>query len=147
MRASWMILASTFLFGCSPPPAEAPSAPEAPAPADGSPSTHTPAETSEAPSEEPSEEPAAAKTDPTQTKPAVEPTTTGPPPPLPKDTVVLHIGDSMADALGGAFNAELAKHGVKGYLEAKEATYIPQWAGSRCNCRVTSRDASRIWWS
>jgi hypothetical protein len=51
------------------------------------------------------------------------------PPPLPKGTVVLHVGDSMADALGKSLNRELDKRGIKGYLEAKEATYIPQWAG------------------
>ncbi len=53
----------------------------------------------------------------------------GPPPPLPKDTVVLHVGDSMADALGKSLKLELHKRGVKNVLEAKEATYIPQWAG------------------
>jgi hypothetical protein len=52
-----------------------------------------------------------------------------PPPPLPKDTVVLHVGDSMADALGKSLNRELKQRGIKSYLEAKEATYIPQWAG------------------
>jgi lysophospholipase L1-like esterase len=49
--------------------------------------------------------------------------------PLPAGTVVLHVGDSMADALGKPLKNELAEHGVKGVLEAKEATFIPQWAG------------------
>lgn len=122
MRASWIILTGTILAGCGAPPAEAPSAPEPPAASDVTPSASAPSET-------PAEAPAAAKSDPGGDKPAPEPKEKGPPPPLPEDTVVLHIGDSMADALGGALNAELAKHGIKGYLEAKEATYIPQWAG------------------
>ena len=123
MRASWMILAGTFLCACGAPPvAEAPEAPTSPqvTPAAGAPQ--------QAP-DAPSEAPAAAKTDADEEKSLTTPKEQAPPPPLPKDTVVLHIGDSMADALGGALNAELAKHGVKGYLEAKEATYIPQWAG------------------
>lgn len=125
MRAFWMILAPTLL-ACSGPPSAPPSAPEAPASPDVTPASDAAPETPEAPSEAP----AAAKTDTDPDKAAAPgPKKQEPPPPLPRDTVVLHIGDSMADALGGAFNAELAKHGVKGYLEAKEATYIPQWAG------------------
>jgi len=42
---------------------------------------------------------------------------------------VLHVGDSMADALGKSLKRELEKRGVRNYLEAKEATYIPEWAG------------------
>ncbi|MBI4702075.1 MAG: SGNH/GDSL hydrolase family protein [Deltaproteobacteria bacterium] len=49
-------------------------------------------------------------------------------PPLPAGTTVLHIGDSMADALGKPLREELAKAGVKTILKVKEATYIPQWA-------------------
>ena len=51
------------------------------------------------------------------------------PPPLPKDTVVLHVGDSMADALGKDLRRELEKRGIDNPLKYKEATYIPQWAG------------------
>ncbi|RLB66010.1 MAG: hypothetical protein DRI90_00485 [Deltaproteobacteria bacterium] len=51
------------------------------------------------------------------------------PPPLPKGTTVLHVGDSMADALGKSLKRELEKRGIKNVLEAKEATYIPEWAG------------------
>ena len=51
------------------------------------------------------------------------------PPPLPEGTTVLHVGDSMADALGKSLKRELEKRGVENYLEAKEATYIPEWAG------------------
>ncbi|MEQ9318818.1 MAG: SGNH/GDSL hydrolase family protein [Polyangiaceae bacterium] len=124
MRAPWMFLAAAALIGCGAPPAEAPSAPMPPA----SEVTPSPAAPDAAP-EMPSESPASAKSDAGKEEPAAAPAKQGPPPPLPEGTVVLHIGDSMADALGGALNAELEKHGVKGYLEAKEATYIPQWAG------------------
>ena len=35
----------------------------------------------------------------------------------------------MADALGKPLNKELEKRGIKSVLEAREATYIPEWAG------------------
>ncbi|HHH11586.1 MAG TPA: SGNH/GDSL hydrolase family protein [Sorangium sp.] len=43
----------------------------------------------------------------------------------------MHVGDSMADALGKDLKRELEKRGVKNPLKYKEATYIPQWAGHR----------------
>jgi hypothetical protein len=51
------------------------------------------------------------------------------PPPLPKGTTVLQVGDSMADALGKDLGRELEARGVRSILKAKEATYIPEWAG------------------
>jgi hypothetical protein len=48
--------------------------------------------------------------------------------PLPEGTTVLHIGDSMAGALGIALNEELKSRKVKGVLRYKEATFIPTWA-------------------
>lgn len=60
---------------------------------------------------------------------APEPAPPAEPPPLPKDTTVLHVGDSMADALGSKLSPMLRELGIKAPLEAKEATYIPQWAG------------------
>jgi lysophospholipase L1-like esterase len=48
---------------------------------------------------------------------------------LPQGTVVLQIGDSMADALGKDLGRELEARGVRSILKAKEATYIPEWAG------------------
>jgi hypothetical protein len=48
--------------------------------------------------------------------------------PLPEGTTVLHIGDSMAGALGIALNEELKTRKVKGVLRYKEATFIPTWA-------------------
>lgn len=50
------------------------------------------------------------------------------PPPIPEGTTVLHIGDSMAGALGVALNDELKQRKVKGMLRFKAATYIPGWA-------------------
>lgn len=55
------------------------------------------------------------------------------PSPLPEGTVVLHVGDSMADALGKSLRRELGERNIKNILNAKEATYIPQWAGYRMN--------------
>jgi len=52
-----------------------------------------------------------------------------PPAPLPAGSKVLHVGDSMADALGKDLHLELVARGVKSFLKAKEATYIPEWAG------------------
>jgi hypothetical protein len=42
---------------------------------------------------------------------------------------VLQVGDSMADALGKDLGHELEARGVRSVLKAKEATYIPEWAG------------------
>ena len=42
---------------------------------------------------------------------------------------MLHVGDSMADALGKHLRRELLERGLKAPLKYKEATYIPQWAG------------------
>jgi hypothetical protein len=119
-RAAVCALFASTLVACGAPPTSAPppAAPPAPAPA-------PPAMTS-APDAGATPAPAAPAPAPGKPEP-------GPPAPLPEGTVVLHIGDSMADALGGALNTELAKWGVKGYLEAKEATYIPQWAGFKMN--------------
>ena len=42
---------------------------------------------------------------------------------------MLHVGDSMADALGKHLKREFSALGIKNVLKAKEATYIPEWAG------------------
>jgi hypothetical protein len=60
---------------------------------------------------------------------AEAPKPAGPPPPLPEGTTVLHVGDSMADALGKDLRLELIARGLKAPLKYQEATYIPQWAG------------------
>jgi hypothetical protein len=48
---------------------------------------------------------------------------------LPSGTTLLHVGDSMAGALGIELNRELLQHGVKGVLKYKTASFIPNWAG------------------
>ena len=49
--------------------------------------------------------------------------------PLPAGTTVLHVGSSSAGAMGPALNKELEAHGVKGVVQYKQSTTIPQWAG------------------
>lgn len=51
--------------------------------------------------------------------------------PLPKGTVVLHVGSSSAGALGVDLKVELEKRGIKNVLKYEESTYIPQWASPR----------------
>ncbi len=48
--------------------------------------------------------------------------------PLPAGTTVLHVGDSMAGALGIDLDKELAARGVRGVLHYKTASFIPGWA-------------------
>jgi hypothetical protein len=54
-----------------------------------------------------------------------------PGPDLPKDTRVLHIGDSFAGALGVELNKVLSRAGLKTRLEFEQSTYIPTWAHSK----------------
>lgn len=49
-------------------------------------------------------------------------------PELPAGTTVLHIGDSFAGALGIALNEQFKRHGVRGVLRYKTASFIPTWA-------------------
>lgn len=48
--------------------------------------------------------------------------------PLPKGTLVLQIGDSFADALGGALAHLLRAEGLRSDLEFKTPSYIPNWS-------------------
>lgn len=50
-------------------------------------------------------------------------------PPLPRGTTVLHIGDSMADALGTALRNELARAGVRVVTRHRTGSHIPEWGG------------------
>ncbi|MBX3128381.1 MAG: SGNH/GDSL hydrolase family protein [Polyangiaceae bacterium] len=50
---------------------------------------------------------------------------------LPRGTTVLHIGDSMAGALGVELNAVLKERGVRGILRFQNASFIPGWAWSK----------------
>ncbi len=44
---------------------------------------------------------------------------------------MLHIGDSMAGALGITLNKEFKQHGVRSVLRFKTASFIPTWAWSK----------------
>lgn len=128
MRASLSLLLPLFvgatMFACasaSPPPEGTPEGPT-PAPSTA-PVSPAPAPAADPPAPVASAAPSAA---PAPAPPAE-------PPPLPKGTTVLHVGDSMADALGSKLSPMLQELGIKAPLKAKEATYIPQWAGFKMN--------------
>ena len=102
-------------------------APAAPPPAPTSPAT------SPAPTRVATASPAAEAAPPAPAEPEApvpEPSTAKAeePPPIPEGTTVLHIGDSMAGALGIALNEELKNAKVKGVLRFKTASFIPTWA-------------------
>lgn len=48
--------------------------------------------------------------------------------PLPKGTLVLHVGDSFADSLGAPLGRRLVGAGLRNVLEFKTPSYIPVWA-------------------
>src|SRR5690606_33253455 len=52
---------------------------------------------------------------------------------------VLHIGDSFAGALGRPLNRELARRGVRGFLEYQTGTYIATWASIKPVKRYIAR--------
>jgi len=47
---------------------------------------------------------------------------------LPQGTMVLHVGDSFAGALGVPLGKRLRAAGLRSVLEFKKASYIPTWA-------------------
>lgn len=47
---------------------------------------------------------------------------------LPRGTVVLHVGDSFAGALGVPLGKRLKAAGLRSVLQFKKASYIPTWA-------------------
>ena len=47
---------------------------------------------------------------------------------MPEGTMVLHIGDSFAAALGGELGKRFKAAGVRNALEYKTASYIPNWS-------------------
>jgi lysophospholipase L1-like esterase len=49
-------------------------------------------------------------------------------PDLPRGTVVLHVGDSFAGALGVALGKRLKAAGLRSVLQFKTSSYIPTWA-------------------
>jgi lysophospholipase L1-like esterase len=58
---------------------------------------------------------------------------------LPEGMKVLHIGDSFAGVLGRPLNRELARRGVRGFLEYQTGTYIATWASSKPVRRYVTR--------
>jgi lysophospholipase L1-like esterase len=52
-------------------------------------------------------------------------------PELPKGTLVLHIGDSFAGALGVPLGKKLKAAGLRSVLEFQTSSYIPTWASGK----------------
>lgn len=119
MELDLLSLSALLVIGCATPPAtpSAPAPPPAPASAAPVPPPAPVASAEPAPGAGPEPPPPAAPAPPAE------------PLPLPEGTLVLHIGDSMAGALGVALNDELKQHKIKGMLRFKTASYIPGWAG------------------
>ena len=123
-----------FLAGCAGQPAQA----TPPATAGNVPAAATSAP-EPAPSATPPASASAAATPlrtsdaepPSSSKPVAAPATSAEPdalPALPKGTLVLHIGDSFAAALGVELGKRLKAAGVRNALEYKTASYIPNWS-------------------
>lgn len=62
-------------------------------------------------------------------------TSLAPPPPLPRGTKVLVIGDSMAQALGMSLNRRFKDRGIHAYMAAKAGTFLPDFAGPKMKLR------------
>jgi lysophospholipase L1-like esterase len=82
--------------------------------------------------------PAAAPSADAPTPPKTEGTSSAPPstppasaPELPKGTLVLHVGDSFAGALGVPLGKKLKAAGVRSVLEFQTSSYIPTWASGK----------------
>lgn len=71
--------------------------------------------------------PALAKTAPAPSQAPAE-QSEPPPPDPPKDTLILHVGDSFAAALGVPLGKRFKQAGMRSALEFKTASYIPTWA-------------------
>jgi hypothetical protein len=132
-----LVAGATLLGSCaSPTPAAS-----APKPPDSSAQAATPVETAEAPSRtddsQGSPQPEARLAPPSPVDDAGSPLRKSPDaapepePTVPPGTKVLHIGDSMAGALGIELNQALKEAGAKGILRYKTASFIPTWAWSR----------------
>lgn len=76
---------------------------------------------------------AAAPNPPTTDAPssAAPSTDAAPSPELPKGTLVLHIGDSFAGALGVPLGKKLKAAGLRSVLEFQTSSYIPTWASGK----------------
>jgi len=108
----------------------------APAPAPSPTSPVEPASTASAPDATP---PATA-TEPTAAAPPAEPAAPeAAPAELPKGTLVLHVGDSFAGALGVPLGKRLKDAGLRSVLEFQTSSYIPTWASGEELPRYVAR--------
>jgi len=141
LAASGAAVLSACLLACSAGPVSSSAgAPVAAADsADGAPKADAAGSTATSEASPGRDSPSATNAD-TQAEPRQqsEPKTQGqggePPPavaPVPEGSTVVHIGDSMAGALGIELNRALKRAGVKGILHFKTASFIPDWAWGR----------------
>ncbi|HEX6764060.1 MAG TPA: SGNH/GDSL hydrolase family protein [Polyangiaceae bacterium] len=74
-------------------------------------------------------ETASAKTNPTQNPSgaAPDPASYG----FPKDTLILHVGDSFAGSLGVPLGKRFKAAGMRTVLEFQTASYVPTWASGK----------------
>jgi lysophospholipase L1-like esterase len=100
-----------------------------PAPPEPSPSVPAAVTSSAAPSPQPTESASSS----------APPTPPVPPPELPKGTLVLHVGDSFAGALGVPLGKKLKAAGVRSVLEFQTSSYIPTWASGKELSEYVSR--------
>jgi len=68
-----------------------------------------------------------------------EPQVPSAPPELPRGTVVLHVGDSFAAALGIPLSRLLKEAGLRSVLEFHDASYVPTWAHGSTLPRLLAR--------
>src|SRR5262245_56491251 len=143
-RLEQYLLPLSFLFalGCAARPSSTPLAESPPsAPSQSSspvtansapdsellPASGTNAETH--PAEPVGAETASAKTNPPQNPPtaAPDPASYG----FPKDTLILHVGDSFAGSLGVPLGKRFKAAGMRTVLEFQTASYVPTWASGK----------------
>ena len=137
-----MLAGTALVVGCAAQPSATPLAesPTAVAPANGPATSSAPADdellpasatTSGTASAAPKTEDAAnAKTNPSESPPATpapDPASYG----FPKDTLVLHVGDSFAGSLGVPLGKRFKAAGMRTVLEFQTASYVPTWASGK----------------
>ncbi len=140
-RSSALALGVALLAGCAGPatPASAPPTAATPTPAAEAPENAPPYAPAESAGAQPPEATGDASRAPvtSSSAEAANPASTEADagtkhaPTVPPGTKVLHIGDSMAGALGIELNAALKEAGATGILRYKTASFIPTWAWSR----------------
>jgi hypothetical protein len=129
---------ASFLFACTPRPAAAPLA-ESPATPDGGAASSgagdgvdgelVPASASGGTVSPASGQgvAATASPNPTNATSAPDPASYG----FPKDTLILHVGDSFAGSLGVPLGKRFKAAGMRTVLEFETASYVPTWASGK----------------